>query len=101
MLSARDAADRMGLHAEDMTALDLARAIEKTKLAIYIMKGCEPCFPACQFHMWGPKRIIAGLIKTLSPYRSSWEIVAWLWGSNGWLGGASPMDLLDTKPATS
>ena len=98
MLSARDAADRMGLDAEDMTALDLARAIEKTKLAIYIMKGCEPCFPACQFDMWGPKRIIAGLIKTLSPYRSSWEIVVWLWGSNGWLGGASPMDLLDIKP---
>jgi hypothetical protein len=98
MLSAEEAAERMGMHSEDMTALDLARAIEKTKLAIYIMKDREPCFPACQFDMWGPKRIAAGLIKTLSPYRSSWEIVVWLWGSNGWLGGASPMDLLDTKP---
>jgi len=98
MLSAREAADRMGLRAEDMTAMDLARAIEKTRRAIYIMKGREPCFPACQFNTRGTKRIIAGLIKTLSPYRSSWEIVAWLWGRNGWLGGESPMDVLDSKP---
>lgn len=98
MLSAKEAADRMGLHAEEMTPLDLARAIEKTKRAIYIMKGRDPWFPACQFDTWGPKKIIAGLIKTLSPHRSSWDIVMWLWGNNGWLGGASPMDLLDSKP---
>lgn len=98
MLSAEEAADRMGLQNGKLTTLDLARAIEKTKRAIYIMKGREPCFPACQFDMWGQKKIIAGLIKTLSPYRSSWEIVVWLWGSNGWLGGASPMDMLDSKP---
>jgi hypothetical protein len=98
MLSAREAADRMGLHAGDMTALDLARAIEKSMRAVYVMNGHEPCFPACQFDMCGPKRIIADLIKTLSPYRSSWEIVVWLWGSNGWLGGDSPEDLLDSKP---
>jgi hypothetical protein len=98
MLSASEAADRMGLHADGKTALDLARAIEETKRAIYIIKGKEPGFPAYQFDHQGPKRIIAGIIKTLSPYRSSWEIAVWLWGSNGWLGGASPMDLLDSKP---
>jgi hypothetical protein len=98
MLSAGEAADRMGLHADGKTALDLARAIEETKRAIYIMNGKEPAFPAYQFDHQGPKRIMAGIIKTLSPYRSSWEIAVWLWGSNGWLGGASPMDLLDSKP---
>jgi len=98
MLSAGEAAYSMGMWGEKMSALDLARAIERTERAIYIMNGREPCFPACQFDTWGPKRIISGLIKTLSPYRSSWEIVVWLWGRNGWLGGASPMDLLDSKP---
>jgi hypothetical protein len=98
MMSAEDAANCMGLHDERLTTLDLARALEKTKRAIYIMKDREPYFPACQFDMRGPKKIIADLIRTLSPYRSSWEIIVWLWGSNGWLSGASPMDLLDSKP---
>jgi hypothetical protein len=98
MLSAREAADRLGLNGAGATALDLARLIEKTKRAVYIMNNREPCFPACQFNMLGPKQIIADLMKTLGPYRTSWEIVCWLWGTNGWLDGASPMDVLDTEP---
>jgi len=98
MLSAGEAASRLAMNGEEMTALDLARAIESTKRAVYIMNGLEPCFPACQFDSSGPKQVISRLIEMLSPYRSSWEIVVWLWGSNGWLGGASPMDMLDSKP---
>jgi len=98
MLSAEEAAHRLGLPLGKMTALDLARAIEQSRRAIYIMAGREPCFPACQFDALGPKAIVASLIETFGPYRSNWEIAAWLWGSNGWLGGMSPMDMLDSKP---
>jgi hypothetical protein len=98
MISAEDAARLCALDVAGMSQMDVARAVERTKRAIYIMKGREPVFPAYQFDYQGPKGIISGIIKTLSPYRSNWEIAVWLWGSNGWLGGASPMELLDRKP---
>jgi hypothetical protein len=99
MLSAAKAADACGLTTEGMSEIDIARAIEKTRRAVYIMKGREPVFPACQFDDKGPKEIIAGVIKTLSPYCTNWEIVVWLWATNGWLNGDSPIDLLDSEPS--
>lgn len=98
MLSAEEAAHAMSIDGAGMSSLDIARKIESTRRAIYIMAGREPWFPACQFDSSGPKPIVADLIKTLSPYRSSGDIVAWLWGANGWLDGDSPMDVLDTEP---
>jgi hypothetical protein len=98
MISVDEAARLCRIVTEGLSPMDKARAVERTKRAIYLMKGKEPVFPAYQFDYQGPKRIIAGIIKTLSPYRSNWEIAVWLWGSNGWLGGASPADRLDSEP---
>jgi hypothetical protein len=98
MISVDEAARLCRIVTDGLSPMDKARAIERTKHAIYLMKGKEPVFPAYQFDYQGPKRIIAGIIKTLSPYRSNWEIAVWLWSSNGWLGGASPADWLDCEP---
>jgi hypothetical protein len=98
VICAAEAARIMNIESAGRSPMQIARTIEDTKRAIFIMNGRVPVFPACQFDSAGPKRIVAGLIKTLAPYRSGWEIVAWLWARNGWLGGASPVDLLDEKP---
>jgi len=98
MISADDAARLCRIATEGLSPLDKARAVERTKRVIYLMKGKEPVFPAYQFDYQGPKRIIAWIIRTLSPYRSNWEIAVWLWASNGWLGGASPAERLDSEP---
>lgn len=98
MISVDEAARLCRIVTEGLSPMDKARVIERTRRALYLMKGKEPVFPAYQFDDQGPKRIIAGIIKTLSPYRSNWEIAVWLWGSNGWLSGASPADRLDSDP---
>lgn len=82
MISADEAARLCRLDVDGISKIDIARAVERTKRAIYIMKGKEPVFPAYQFDYLGPKRIIAGIIRTLSPFRSNWEIAVWLWGRN-------------------
>ena len=98
MISADEAARLCRIGTEGLSPLDKARAIEQTKRAIYLMKGKEPVFPAYQFDDQGPKRIIARIIRILSPYRSNWEIAVWLWAGNGWLDGPSPADRLDSEP---
>jgi len=98
MISVDEAARLCRIATEGLSPFEKARSVERTKRAIYLMKGKEPVFPAYQFDYEGPKEIIARIISTLSPYRSNWEIAVWLWASNGWLDGASPAERLDSEP---
>jgi hypothetical protein len=98
MISVDEAARLCGIVTADLSPMDKARVIEQTKRVIYLVKRKQPIFPAYQFDDQGPKRIMAWIIRTLSPHRSNWEIAVWLWASNGWLEGASPADCLDNEP---
>jgi hypothetical protein len=98
MISVDEAARLCRIVTADLSPMDKARAIEQTKRVTYLVKEKQPVFPAYQFDDQGPKRITRWIIRTLSPYRSKWEITVWLWATNGWLDGASPADLLDSEP---
>jgi hypothetical protein len=98
MISAHEAAAICGVAAADRTAMDLARELANEGNCIFVTRNGEPCFPAHQFSQTGRKPIVAKILKTLAPRRSSWEIVMWFWASNGWLDGKTPEEMLDREP---
>jgi hypothetical protein len=98
MLSAQEVAAICGTHIEAESSLELARALAWNKTMFFITENGEPCFPAFQFSVDGPKAIIASLLKILSPLRSNWEVTLWCCSSSGWLDGASPFECLDSLP---
>ncbi len=52
-------------------------------------------FPGFQFSSEGtPLPVIARVLEVLAGKLSAWEIALWFTGSNGWLGGARPVDFL-------
>jgi hypothetical protein len=56
-------------------------------------------FPGFQFDGEGqPLPIIAEIIEILGNVRPGWELALWFTGSDGWLGGKRPVDLLLKKP---
>jgi DNA-directed RNA polymerase specialized sigma24 family protein len=58
-----------------------------------------PTFPGFQFSPEGqPLPVIASLLAILGATHRGWELALWFLGSNGWLGGRRPVDLLLTAP---
>jgi len=56
-------------------------------------------FPGFQFDSEGqPLGVIADILSALAGTRAGWEIALWFTGSNGWLGGKRPVDLLTKSP---
>ena len=52
-------------------------------------------YPGFQFDESGqPLPIIAGVISVLGPLLDGWSLALWFVGSNGWLGGGRPVDVL-------
>jgi hypothetical protein len=98
LLTVYEVAAILGLNGGGKTRMNMARALAKDGTMFFITKDGEPAFPAYQFEPTGAKPIIARVLAILRPRRSSWEITAWFWGSNGWLDGDTPEDLLDSEP---
>jgi len=61
-------------------------------------KGSD-LYPAFQFREGRPRPIIGRLIEKLPRQMSAWQIAFWLTSSNGWLGGATPLERLDDEAA--
>ena len=97
MLSVQEVAIICGKRHDELAPMDLARTLAKNKTMFFITRDGDPLFPAYQFGNAGVKPVIARILNILSPRRSSWDITAWFWGSNGWLGGDSPEDCLDSE----
>lgn len=56
-------------------------------------------FPGFQFSEDGrPRPVIAQVLAVLGERLSGWELALWFTGSNGWLGGERPVDVLDSDP---
>jgi hypothetical protein len=56
-------------------------------------------FPGFQFGATGkPLRVIAQVLAAVGDRLSGWELALWFTGSNGWLGGMRPVDVLDSDP---
>ncbi len=55
-------------------------------------------FPAFQFTDGEPRPVIGRVLKALGGQLRGWEVLLWFTGSNGYLGGARPVDLLDEAP---
>ena len=56
-------------------------------------------FPGFQFGPDGrPLPVIAQVLTVLGQRLSGWELALWFTGSNGWLGGERPVDVLDSDP---
>ena len=98
MLTVYEVAAILGVNGGGKTRMDLARTLAKHGTMFFITKDGEPAFPAYQFESSGAKPTIARVLAILAPRRSSWEITAWFWGSNGWLDGNTPEESLDSEP---
>lgn len=56
-------------------------------------------FPGFQFTAEGqPLPVIAEILSILASVRPGWQLALWFTGSDGWLGGQRPVDLLLTSP---
>lgn len=55
-------------------------------------------FPAFQFVDGEPRPLMGRILAALDGQLRGWELLLWFTGSNGYLGGARPVDLLDNTP---
>lgn len=56
-------------------------------------------FPGFQFGANGkPLPVVAQVLAAVGDRLSGWELALWFTGSNGWLGGMRPVDVLDSDP---
>lgn len=67
---------------------------EQKKHIFSVCIGNDKFFPAFQFAGTEPRSIIEKVIQLLPDYMHGWHIAYWFSGSNGWLNGDSPKDLL-------
>lgn len=65
-----------------------------------VPQGGTDYYPAFQFSDAQPLPVLAEILKRLAtdPTRTPWQNAFWFASSNGWLGGAAPMDLLISAP---
>jgi hypothetical protein len=54
--------------------------------------------PGFQLDADGPRPVIAAALRAFAGKPSPWETALWFTGSVGWLGGAPPVDVLDSDP---
>lgn len=55
-------------------------------------------FPAFQFQDGRPRPIIGRILQALAGSLQGWEVLLWFTGSDGYLDGRRPVDLLDSDP---
>lgn len=96
------------LEAEEVHALYGSRAKNKAALAarwraegqiIAVEHEGRLFYPAFQFDAQGrPRSVIADVLAALGDQVGPWQVALWLVSPNGWLDGATPLDLLDEDP---
>ena len=96
------------LEAEQVHALYGSRAKNKSALAarwraegkiFAVEHESSLLYPAFQFDSQGrPRPVVADILSILAAKLSGWQLALWFVSSNGWLDGASPLDLLDDDP---
>lgn len=57
-------------------------------------------FPGFQFRDGRPRPAMARVLQALGGSLRGWEILGWCIGSNGYLDGQRPVDLLESDPDT-
>jgi hypothetical protein len=63
------------------------------------VEGGAQRFPGFQFGTNGkPRPVIAQVLAAVDDRLTGWELALWFTGSNGWLGGERPADVLDSDP---
>jgi hypothetical protein len=80
-------------------ARNLQQLQSERRLFSVVCAGVE-LYPAFQWH---ESRLVTGLkdvLSVLTPYRTTWKILAWLSAHNRHLDGARPADLLPLKSAS-
>jgi hypothetical protein len=68
----------------------------------HVKRGQNKLYPAFQFGRdLQPLAIVGEILKILrqAPSRSEWDNALWFIAANGWLDGASPLDMLFTEQA--
>jgi hypothetical protein len=55
-------------------------------------------FPSFQFVRGEPRPVIGRILAALKGQVRGWELLLWFTGSNGYLDGARPVDLLESHP---
>ena len=55
-------------------------------------------FPSFQFVRGDPRPVIGRILAALKGQVRGWELLLWFTGSNGYLDGARPVDLLESNP---
>ncbi len=98
-LDSAQVAELAGSRAANRAALANRWRAEQRVLAVPM--GDELLYPGFQFTAEGkPHPAVGAALAELraDPRLSDWQAALWFAGSNGWLGGRRPIDLLDDEP---
>jgi hypothetical protein len=93
--SSREVAELAGHEAANASAT--ATRWKKARRIVGLPWKGSDLYPAFQFREGRPRPIIGRLLETLPERMSPWQIAFWLTSSNGWLGGATPLERLDDE----
>lgn len=88
--------DRSSFGASKSNGYPIERLLkwEENKKIFSVSVDSDKFFPAFQFADNKPKIIIEKVIRLLPDYMNGWQIAYWFSGSNGWLSGDVPKELL-------
>lgn len=97
LLSGSEVAERAGSRATNARAL--ASSWRTAGRILAVPADQTQRFPGFQFDQDGqPRPVVADVIEHLASHLTAWELALWFIGSNSWLGGERPVDVLD-EPA--
>jgi hypothetical protein len=95
--TSREVADLAGHEAANASAT--ATRWKKARRIVGLPWKGSDLYPAFQFREGRPRPIVGRLIEQLPRRMSPWQIAFWLTSTNGWLGGATPLQRLDEEAA--
>jgi hypothetical protein len=98
MLTADEAATRMTAYPGTARDGDWVRYLASRNVVFCVSHQQQDFYPGYQFAATGPKPVIAQLLAIFTSPYSRWDIAFWFIGPNGWLGGQSPLEVLDECP---
>lgn len=95
LLSSAEVAAATGARAKNTSSLASRWRKEARIFAVPGGDGAH-LYPAFQFDGTGrPRPAVASIIEALAGLMDGWSLALWFIGSNGWLGGERPADVLD------
>lgn len=98
MRTASDLCTKLACATNSDAKLDVEILVGKQKI-FRLEFNADYIYPAFQFFPTGePRPVIERAIACLLPIYSAWDLATWFWSSNGWLGGRSPFECVETDP---